>query len=223
MSGRDRRVGVAFVLALVAFVVWFAFGQDSSGGPGSPSLGELAAIAQQAAASDAANPLVLHDGLTPEAMKVADAFVTAQYVKHDCRALASLSRQPKGLAEGFLPTSFGDCARSLRMDRQSGAHLVRGSRLLQHQGCYIPTGIGPGVAVKSDECIRYAEEGRYTTTGGKRTLDCNGGYFRIFMDKIGSHWFVVAESPGLNWNDGRCTSRDNSFWKRAEPWSTSGS
>lgn len=159
---------------------------------------------------------VLHVRLTPQADRVADAFVYAEYVMHDCTTMTRYTRALSLLGAVYAPMTPALCPSTLQDDRGNDSHLVRGSRLLVHNcdggGAQI------GIPLKATECLQYATEGHYVTQdNGSRLYECNGSYFDVFLQQFKGRWYVVGETDTDDWGGG-CEARDVAYWKRRYPW-----
>lgn len=164
-----------------------------------------------------AHPYLFRVRLSPAAAKVADEFMRAEFVAHDCGALHRLSATLH-LSSTTVLTPGSDCAFWLTNDRENDAHLVRGSRVIAHD-----CGGGAallGIPVESNECFKYAIEGRYVTNDdGSRDPECDGSYTEVLPKQFDGTWRIVAETDVLNWGGG-CLMRDRVYWKRRIPWTS---
>lgn len=159
---------------------------------------------------------VLRVHLTPAADNVADSFVYAEYVMHDCTKMTHFTRALSLLGGVYAPMTPALCPSTLRDDRGNNSHLVRGSRVLVH-GCD-GGGAQIGIPLKATECLQYAAEGHYVTqANGRRIYECNGRYFDVFLQQFNDRWYVVGETDIDDWG-GACEARDVAYWKRRYPW-----
>jgi hypothetical protein len=215
---RVRVVGASAAVVL-ALILWWQVG-----GPYSPSgLGDretLIQAVQQAThqmEADEKHPFVYRVHLTRQAETIADSYVNAEYVTHDCKALSNLTLRLPRMNSVSGPIGSAYCRDWLENGRENDAHLVRRSRMLKHKGCLV-AGLTSGYTLRANECLQYATEGRYITLdNGTRDPECDGSFFDVFLKKINGRWFVVAESDSLDWGGG-CQARDISFWKRRITW-----
>ena len=212
------RRGVVVLAAIVAGMVALTWKLDVAGtGAGSDTaLVRAAEVVEHESVVSFKHPLVYRVHLDAKAMQVADAFVTAEFVAHDCKTMDSFSLSLPRTPETIGPIG-SNCASYLETDRQNDAHLVRGSRVVRHN-CEA-SDFFQGVLLKVNQCLRYAQEGRYITLdSGKRDYECDGAFFEVFLMNLDRRWLVVGEDDTLDWGGG-CPARDVSFWKRREPWS----
>jgi hypothetical protein len=167
------------------------------------------------------HPLVYRERLTPEADAIADSFVYDEYVRHDCKALESLTHvlpARYGVTTWQIytrsPTSPAACPSALGADRGLYLHLVRNSRRVVHD-CW--GGALLATTIRASECLRYSTVGRWHTQ--QNGYACERTTPEIFLRKYGNRWFVIAEMTNRwsNATDG-CNAEDLSQWDRRLPW-----